>query len=137
MVKTRGSEDPPAKLQSLECPRCGCRHMYVVDTRSTPKRIIRIRECRHCGRRLRTYEQFAAYAATFHDAREDHGCPRGCRRSLIGTRFGETDERYRILHPAVDVCGCQNRENFVGTMVFHSECASTLVGGRLEQHERH
>lgn len=44
--------DDKANLQSPECPRCGCRPMYVVDTRSTPKRIIRIRECRCCGRRL-------------------------------------------------------------------------------------
>lgn len=63
--------DSRAKLQSLECPRCGCRHMYVVYTRSTPGRIVRIRECRHCKRRLRTHEQVAGYTATFGDRKTD------------------------------------------------------------------
>ena len=53
------------KFQSLECPRCGCRHMYTVETKSTPHRIIRIRQCRHCGRRIKTYEQFSSHAAAF------------------------------------------------------------------------
>jgi hypothetical protein len=73
MTKTDASKERPAKLQSLECPRCGCRHMYVVDTRSTPNRIIRVRECRHCGRRMRTYEQFSGYAATFNSADKNQG----------------------------------------------------------------
>jgi hypothetical protein len=40
--------------------------------------------------------------------------------------FSETDQRYRILDPAREVCGCQNRESFVEAAVFHSECTSTL-----------
>jgi transcriptional regulator NrdR family protein len=41
----------------IECPKCGCRHFRVVYTRPQPKAIIRLRECRHCGRRLLTREQ--------------------------------------------------------------------------------
>ena len=42
----------------LECPGCGCRHFSVVYTRPwRPGRIVRRRECRHCGRRMTTIEQ--------------------------------------------------------------------------------
>lgn len=50
-----------AKLQCLECPRCDCRHMCVVETRSTPKRIVRIRQCRHGGRRVITCEAIGVW----------------------------------------------------------------------------
>ena len=43
--------------EGIECPRCGCRHLHVVYTRHRNKRILRVRECRHCGRRIKTYEQ--------------------------------------------------------------------------------
>jgi transcriptional regulator NrdR family protein len=45
------------RAAGLECPRCGCRHLYVVYTRQRLKKILRVRECRHCGRRINTYEQ--------------------------------------------------------------------------------
>jgi len=50
-----GTSDEP---RGLQCPKCGCRHFLVVYTQ--PKgggRIMRRRECRHCGRRITTYEQ--------------------------------------------------------------------------------
>ena len=44
--------------RGLECPRCGCRHFHVLYTRAAiGGRILRRRECRHCGRRLTTYEK--------------------------------------------------------------------------------
>jgi transcriptional regulator NrdR family protein len=43
--------------KGFECPKCGCRHMYVVYTRQRMKKIFRVRECRHCGRRITTWEQ--------------------------------------------------------------------------------
>lgn len=47
-------QDPP---RGLECPACGCGHFFTVYTRPTIlKRIMRRRECRHCGRRVTTYE---------------------------------------------------------------------------------
>jgi len=41
----------------IECPRCACRHLPVLYTRRRAKRIVRIRQCRHCGRRVMTYEE--------------------------------------------------------------------------------
>jgi len=38
------------------CPRCGCADLRVRNTRYSMGRIVRYRECRHCGRRLTTYE---------------------------------------------------------------------------------
>ncbi len=49
--------EPDARARGLECPRCGCRHLYVVYTRQRSKKILRVRECRYCGRRIKTYEQ--------------------------------------------------------------------------------
>lgn len=44
--------------RGLECPRCGCEHLYVVYTkRSWGGRIVRRRQCRHCGRRVTTVER--------------------------------------------------------------------------------
>jgi len=46
------------RRRGLECPRCGCRHFHVLYTRAAiGGRILRRRECRHCGRRLTTYEK--------------------------------------------------------------------------------
>ena len=46
--------------RGLVCPDCGCRHFYVVETRRTwGHRIRRVRECRHCSRRVDTYERAA------------------------------------------------------------------------------
>jgi len=47
-----------ANQRGLECPRCGCRHFHVLYTRAAiGGRILRRRECRHCARRLTTYEK--------------------------------------------------------------------------------
>jgi len=49
-----------ADWRGLECPRCGCRHLRVLYTRRAwGGRILRRRECRHCGRRMTTYETLA------------------------------------------------------------------------------
>lgn len=51
------AEDPAAR-RGLECRACGCRHFRVVYTRPAwGGRILRRRECRHCGRRMTTWEQ--------------------------------------------------------------------------------
>jgi len=53
-------KDPIAKRETgkgLECRYCGCRHLFVVYTRPTHDgRIMRRRECRHCGKRMTTWE---------------------------------------------------------------------------------
>jgi DNA-directed RNA polymerase subunit RPC12/RpoP len=43
--------------RGLACPKCGCRHLPVRYTRQRPGFIQRIRECRHCGRRVITRER--------------------------------------------------------------------------------
>lgn len=45
----------------LECPRCACRHLPVLYTRYRPKKIVRVRQCRHCGRRVITYEAIGVW----------------------------------------------------------------------------
>ena len=39
------------------CPHCGCRHFYTTHTEPLRDgRVRRRKECRHCGRRIVTYE---------------------------------------------------------------------------------
>ena len=61
MAETKDSQsDSPApeEPRGLECRKCGCRHFRVVYTRPAwGGRIIRRRECRHCGQRLTTWER--------------------------------------------------------------------------------
>ena len=50
----------PDEKRGLECPRCGCGHFRVLYTRRTwGGRLLRRRECRHCGQRMTTYEKVA------------------------------------------------------------------------------
>ncbi len=48
---------PQSGTRGLECPRCGCRHLFVIWTRRRGDRVLRRRECRHCGRRVVTSER--------------------------------------------------------------------------------
>ena len=44
--------------KGLECRQCGCRDFRVIKTREYwDAAIRRIRECRHCGSRMRTVER--------------------------------------------------------------------------------
>ena len=44
--------------RGLECRECGCKHFRVIYTRAAyGGRIMRRRECRHCGTRITTWEQ--------------------------------------------------------------------------------
>lgn len=46
--------------RGLVCTRCGCTDFRVLYTRAAwGNRIIRRRECRHCGSRVTTYERTA------------------------------------------------------------------------------
>lgn len=49
------SETTPAP--GVQCPRCHCRHMPVVFTRHRGKWTVRTRQCRNCGRQVKTREQ--------------------------------------------------------------------------------
>ncbi len=44
--------------RGLQCRYCGCGHFRVIYTRPTwGRRIMRRRECRHCGKRMTTWEK--------------------------------------------------------------------------------
>jgi len=46
------------ETRGLTCPKCGCSHFEVVYTRSAiGGKIVRRRQCRHCGRRVLTCER--------------------------------------------------------------------------------
>lgn len=51
------ADTPP---RGLVCPDCACRHFFVIYTRQRPDRIVRRRECRHCGRKILTVERLIA-----------------------------------------------------------------------------
>jgi len=52
--QTQGDADQ----RGLICRRCGCGHFRVIYTRpALGGRIVRRRECRHCGKRLITWEK--------------------------------------------------------------------------------
>lgn len=56
LARTRFSEKVNRDARGLGCV-CGCRDLRVVYTRPTwGNRIMRRRECRHCGRRMTTWE---------------------------------------------------------------------------------
>jgi transcriptional regulator NrdR family protein len=48
----------------LLCPRCGCADLRVIYTRRRESRILRRRECRHCGRRVTSYERIGGHHDT-------------------------------------------------------------------------
>jgi transcriptional regulator NrdR family protein len=56
-VSQRKTWDPAQDKRGIECRACGCRHFWVVYTRrGSGGRLIRRRECRHCGKRMTTWE---------------------------------------------------------------------------------
>jgi len=57
MASERKKWDGMPETPGLVCTECGCRHFWVIYTRTAPDgRVIRRRECRHCGRRITTVE---------------------------------------------------------------------------------
>ena len=43
--------------EKIVCPKCGCKHLPVVYTRPRAGHILRVRACRHCGKRVVTRER--------------------------------------------------------------------------------
>lgn len=53
MKQGRGTSDD----RGISCPKCGCRHFFTTHTEPLRDgRIRRRKACRHCGRRIVTYE---------------------------------------------------------------------------------
>ena len=61
MAKAKGGSDTDDKPQGLVCPRCGCGHLPVQYTRRRTNKIVRVRQCRHCQRRVITHEAIGAW----------------------------------------------------------------------------
>ena len=57
MNGTSGETPATARAAGLECRKCGCRHFRVLYTRPAVGKLVRRRECRHCGTRVTTWEQ--------------------------------------------------------------------------------
>lgn len=53
---TRKRWPPADDPNGVVCSKCGCAHLPVLNTRRSMGRIVRYRQCRHCGRRVMTYE---------------------------------------------------------------------------------
>jgi DNA-directed RNA polymerase subunit RPC12/RpoP len=58
MSDTARSDDN-TEVQGIECPRCGCGHFSTGWVRHKNKMVVRRRDCRHCGKKVMTYEQTA------------------------------------------------------------------------------
>jgi len=60
-------------VRGIRCPSCGCGHFRVVYTRRAwGGRVIRRRECRHCGRRVTTSEQMGSTPLPVVDMEDRH-----------------------------------------------------------------
>jgi len=71
MDQANGPPTPEEPSRGLECPRCGCKHLPVLYTRQRAKRIVRVRKCRHCKRRIITSESISAWRIPGGDDCED------------------------------------------------------------------
>jgi len=61
MTHDRDVKKKADEQRGIQCPKCGCRHFHVLYTRRAwGGRIVRRRECRHCGRRITTHERATA-----------------------------------------------------------------------------
>ncbi len=49
--------EPTKPTQGLACPTCGCEHLPVLYTRHRLGSVRRVRQCRSCGRRIKTTER--------------------------------------------------------------------------------
>ena len=53
-MKPADLKQPP---RGIVCPKCGCRHFETTNTEPLRDgRIRRRKQCRHCGRKLVTFE---------------------------------------------------------------------------------
>ncbi|HPY76665.1 MAG TPA: ogr/Delta-like zinc finger family protein [Anaerohalosphaeraceae bacterium] len=52
------TETSTTKTKGIACPKCGCKDWKVTDTRVfSHNKIRRYRQCRNCGRKIRTVEK--------------------------------------------------------------------------------
>jgi len=52
------NQDTQNDQRGLKCRKCDCQDLRVVYTRrASGGKLVRRRECRHCGRRMTTWER--------------------------------------------------------------------------------
>ena len=52
------NESKNTEERGLKCRECGCQHFRVIYTRAAwGGKLVRRRECRHCGTRMTTWER--------------------------------------------------------------------------------
>lgn len=74
MSGLKRSMSRPDDPRGIRCPACGCSHLWVVYTRPALwGRIVRRRECRHCGHRVTTSERVGPIAGQPLDGENHHG----------------------------------------------------------------
>jgi len=57
MSRKKWPDPDTADPRGLECRKCGCHDLRVLNTTPTARgMIVRYRVCRHCGSKLTTYE---------------------------------------------------------------------------------
>ena len=54
---TRKKWDQTTTNRGLECRKCRCKHFDVIYTRPKTGQIVRLRQCRNCGKRVITRER--------------------------------------------------------------------------------
>lgn len=54
---TERAPETETRENGVRCPKCHCRHLPQVFTRHRGNITIRVRECRNCGKRVRTIEK--------------------------------------------------------------------------------
>ena len=75
----------------LECPTCGCRDFRVAYGRVREGEYRRVRECRHCGRRIVTHEVTRTVTVHgFSGSSEGEGCPWKWAR-MLSTRKAKAE----------------------------------------------
>jgi hypothetical protein len=57
MAQEDAAKEAREEPVGIVCRTCGCRHFFVIDSRpARGGKIVRRRECRHCGTRITTRE---------------------------------------------------------------------------------
>ena len=61
MAEKAKHREPEEELRGITCPGCGCSDLRVLYTRYRPQRIVRVRRCQKCKRRVITNESIGVW----------------------------------------------------------------------------
>ena len=86
MVEEARKREPKEEPRGITCPGCGCSELRVLYTRYRPKRIVRVRQCQKCKRRVITNEFVGPWRVT--GGGDDRDQKRGLASAFDGTDSG-------------------------------------------------